>query len=110
MHARMIQVTTKPGQVKDLLKIMIDRGVPLLKQQWGFIDAVALTSDTQLDEFVGVSIWKSREDAEKYANGPGRQFLETLKPMLIQEPSFRSFNVDASTFHKVGIARAASSA
>ena len=109
MHARMIQVTTKPGQLKEFVKTMLEKNLSILKQQPGFVDAMALTSDTEGDQFVGVSIWKSREDAEKYADGQGRQVLELVKPLLQQEPTIRTFNLEASTIHNIGIGRAASS-
>jgi len=109
MHARMIQLTSKPGQIKECAKTVVERALPILRQQPGFIDAVALTSDTENDQFVGLSIWKSKEDADRYTSGPARQFLESVKPLLQQEPEFRSFKVEASTMHNIGIGRAASS-
>ena len=109
MYARMIEVTTKAGQLKDCIKAMVEQGLPLLKQQPGFVDAVALTSDTERDQFVGVTIWKSKEDAEKYGNGQSRQVLDSVRPILQHEPTFRSFNLEASTIHNIGIGRAASS-
>ena len=109
MYARMIQVTAKPGQLRECVSAFVDRGLPILKQQQGFVDAFALTSDTERDKFVGLSIWKSKEDAEKYVNGQGRQVMESIRPLLQQEPTFGSFNLEASTTHNIGIARAASS-
>src|ERR1700730_9113462 len=109
MHARMIQVTTKPGQLKEFVKTMLEKNLSILKQQPGFVDAMALTSDTERDQFVGVAIWKSKEDAEKYADGQGRQVLELVKPLLQQEPTIRTFNLEASTIHNIGIGRAGSS-
>jgi len=109
MHARMLQITTKPGQFKEFVTTMVERGLPLLKQQPGFVDAMALSSDMDRDQFVGVTIWKSKEDAENYINGKGRQLLESIKPFLQQEPTFRTFNLEASTIHNIGIGRAASS-
>jgi quinol monooxygenase YgiN len=109
MHARLIQLTAKPGHLKDCIKSLVEQGIPILKQQPGFVDAVALTSDTERDQFVGLTIWKSKEDAEKYANGQARQVLDSIKPFLQQEPTFRTFNLEASTTHTIGIGRAASS-
>jgi heme-degrading monooxygenase HmoA len=108
MHARMIEVKTKPGQVKEFVKTMIDRGLPILRQQPGFVDAIALTADTEADQFVGVSIWKTKQDAENYVNGPGRQLLESFRSLFQQEPSVRTFNLEASTVHNIGIGRGAS--
>jgi heme-degrading monooxygenase HmoA len=104
----MILLTTKPGQAKDCTNALVEQGLPLLKQQPGFIDAVALASDTERDQVVCITIWRNKEDAEKYANGQGRQVLESIRPLLQEEPTLRSFNLQASTMHNIGIGRAAS--
>ena len=109
MYARMIQLTAKSGQGKDLSKVMQERALPILKQQPGFVDALALNSDTEPNQFVGISIWKSKEDADKYLGGQARQVLESIKPLLVGEPTFRTFNVEASIALSVGVGRAASS-
>jgi heme-degrading monooxygenase HmoA len=109
MHARMIQVTTKPGQIKDCTKAMFGQSLPLLKQNPGFLDALILSSDTDRDHFVGVTFWRSREDAETYVNGQARQEMDAIRPFLQDEPTFCTFNLEASTMHRVGLARAAAS-
>jgi quinol monooxygenase YgiN len=109
MYARMIQLTAKSGQAKDLSKVMQERALPILKQQPGFVDALALNSDTEPNQFVGITIWNSKEDADKYLGGQARQILESIKPLLDGEPTFRTFNVEASVTLSVGVGRAATS-
>jgi len=108
MHARMIQVTTKQGHVKDCINALVEQGLPILKLQQGFIDAVALASDTERDQVLGVTIWRNKEDAEKYSNGQGRQVLDAIRPFLQQEPILRTYTMEVSTMHSIGLARAAS--
>ncbi len=108
MHARMIQLTTKTGHVKDCINALTEKGLPILKLQPGFIDAMALASDTERDQIVGVTIWRSKEDADKYAHGQGRQVLDSLRPFIQQEPTFHTFTMEVSTMHSIGIARTAS--
>jgi len=110
MFARMIQLTAKAGQNKDLTRAMVERSLPALRQQPGFVDALGLNSDSDPNQFVGITIWKSKEDAEKYMNSAlAQEILGSLKPLLQGEPSFRTFNVEASASLNVGLSRAASS-
>jgi quinol monooxygenase YgiN len=109
MYARMIQFTAKPGQEKDLSKVMQERGLPTLKQQPGFIEALGLSSDTESNQFVGITIWNSKEDADKSLASQGQQLLQSIRPLLAGEPSIRTFNVEVATMHSVGVARAATS-
>lgn len=109
MIARIIQVTTKPGRLEELVKTMAERNLPIVEQQPGFVEAVVLTSETQRDELIAIAIWKSKKDAERYASGQGREVLEAMRPLLQQVPTIRTFNVAAATVYEVGTGRAASS-
>jgi quinol monooxygenase YgiN len=109
MYARVVQLTAKSGQGKELSKIMKERTLPMLKQQPGFVDALGLSSDTEPNQFIGISIWKRKEDADKYGSGQARLVLESIKPLLDAEPTFRTFNVEASATLGGGVGLAASS-
>ena len=79
----------------------------VLKQQPGFVQAIGLTPETEQDQFVGISIWNSKADADRFTQGQSQQLLESYKPLLQSEATFRSFNVEGSTT-EVAFARAAS--
>ena len=109
MFARLVQITAKPGQAANVSQAARDRLIPMLKQQPGFIDTLGLNSDTDPNQFVGITLWKSKEDAEKaMASQQGQQFLQSIRPLIDGELVFRTFNVEASTMHNLGITRAAS--
>ena len=107
MFARMTQVTAKSSQSPEF-RSMLERALSMLKQQPGCIDVVALNSEDQPSEFVGISFWKSKEDAERYMAGSAQQILQTIKTVTQGEPIIRSFNVEVSTAHGLGIGRAVS--
>ncbi len=109
MFARLTQITAKPGQASNVSQAARDL-IPILKQRPGFIDILSLNSDTDPNQLVGITLWKSKEDAEKaLASQQGQQFFQSLKPLLEGEPIFRTFNVETSTMHNLGITRAATS-
>ena len=107
MFARMIQLAARPGRGTELTKVMTEQSLAVLKQQPGFVEAIGLTPETEQDQFVGISIWNSKADADRFAHGQNQQLLESYKPLLQAEPTFRSFNVEGST-SAVASARAAS--
>ncbi len=107
MFARMILLAAKQGRGKELTKVMTERSLTVVKQQPGFVEAIALTSEAEQDQVVGISIWNSKADADRFAQGQSQQLLESYKPLLQAEPTFRSFNVEGSTT-EVASARAAS--
>jgi len=107
MFARMIQLVAKPGRGKELQKNMVERSLQTLREQPGFVEGISLVPETEQDQFVGISIWKSKSDADKFMQGHGEQLLEFYKPLLQAEPTFRSFNVENSTIYDAS-SRAAS--
>jgi heme-degrading monooxygenase HmoA len=107
MFAGMIQLAAKQGRGKELIKLMMERSLPVLKQQPGFVEAIALTPESERDQVVGISIWNSEADADRFTQGQSQQLLEFYKPLLQAEPTFRSFNVEGTTT-EVASARAAS--
>jgi heme-degrading monooxygenase HmoA len=107
MFANMIQLAAKQGRGKELAKMMTDRSLTVLKQQPGFVEAIALTPENEQDEVVGISIWNSKADADRFTQGQSRQLLESYRPLLQAEPSFRSFDAERSTTEAAS-ARAAS--
>ena len=107
MFASMILLEAKQGRGKELTKLMLERSLPVLKQQPGFVEAIALTPETEQDQVVGISIWNSKADADRFTQGQSQQLLEFYKPVLQAEPRFRSFHVERTTT-EVASARAAS--
>jgi heme-degrading monooxygenase HmoA len=97
MFAGMIQLAAKNGRGKELSRLMTERSLTVLRQQPGFVEAIALTPETDQDQIVGISIWNSKADADRFTQGLSQQLIESYKPLLQAEPTFRSFNVEGST-------------
>jgi heme-degrading monooxygenase HmoA len=107
MFAGMILLSAIHGRSKELTKLMMEQSLSVLKEQPGFVQAIALTPENEQDEVVGISIWNSKADADRFTQGQSQQLLEFYKPLLQAEPKFRSFNVERTTT-EVASARAAS--
>ena len=107
MFANMIQLPAKQGRGKELTNMITDRSLTVLKQQPGFVEAITLTPENEQDQVVGISIWNSKADADRFTQGQSQQLLESYKPLLKAEPTFRSFDAERSTT-EVASARAAS--
>ncbi len=99
MFARMIELTAKAGRGKELTKTMAERSLQVLRQQQGFVDAFTLVATTDQDRIVGISIWNSKADADRFAQGQSQQLLDSYRQLLQAEPDVRSLNVESSTIH-----------
>ena len=68
MFSRVVAVRTKPEKARQFAKTIQDKVLPILEEQPGFVDEIILVSDTQPDEILALSFWKSQQDAERYTH------------------------------------------
>jgi heme-degrading monooxygenase HmoA len=54
-------------------------------------------SDAEPNQVLGLSLWNSKEDAERYHREQYPQVHDTLKHLLEGEPIIRTFDVQSST-------------
>ena len=67
MFTRVVEVTTKPGKSHEVANAINEKILPFLRQQPGFLDEMVLTSDMESNRALGISFWKTKEDAERYS-------------------------------------------
>jgi len=81
--------------------------LPILQTQPGFVDLLALSSEDEPERTVSISLWKSRADAERYQREHFDEIMDTVRPLLRDEPSVEFYNVEASTAHRIAAGKAA---
>jgi heme-degrading monooxygenase HmoA len=101
MFTRVVAVNTKPGKVRDLSKTIRDKILPILEDQPGFMDAILLVSDTEPDQILALSFWKSQEDAERYTHEQYPRINQLISYLVESAPVSRTFNVDTFIGHNV---------
>lgn len=108
MFARLVEAKDKTGKRSETVAILENVLQPALKKQQGFVDFVRLASDTSPEEGITLTFWATSQDAERfYATREFKAILDRITP-LVERMTVRTFNVEASTFHKVAAgARAA---
>jgi heme-degrading monooxygenase HmoA len=84
-----------------------EKVVPILKKQTGFVDETVLVSDTESNQVLGLSFWKSKEDAERYHQKQYPKIHEMLTHLIETEPAIRTFDVKASTTRQITARKAA---
>lgn len=91
MLTRVIAVRTKLGKARELVELIQEKVWPRLEQQRGFMDAILLVSDTDLDQVLAISVWESKSAAEQYLRehsaGIGGLLFIWLRARRCAEPS-----------------------
>ncbi len=107
MFARLVEGTAKPGKRDEINTIATNDLLPALKKQQGFVDGIVLSSDTTPNEGVGLSLWKTKNDAETfYKSAEYTKILDRVKPLLA-DMKVRTFTVENSTFHEIAAGKGA---
>lgn len=107
MFTRVVELTCKPGKAHELSNTISEKGVPILKKQSGFVDEIILNSDAEPDNVLGLSFWKTKEDAERYQREQYKNVHDLVRHLLQTEPNIRTFDVHTSTGQKIAVERAA---
>ncbi len=101
MFARVIEIKTKPGKATELCHAIHDQVLSVLKSQPGFVDEIVLISETEQDKVLAVSLWKTREDEERYAHEHFQQVHQIIEHQIPVAPKVHRFLVDSSTAHQI---------
>jgi len=107
MFTRVVELTSKSGKARELCNAIDDQVLPILKRQAGFVDETVMVSETQPNQVLAISVWNTREDAERYAREQFDTVQKTVQHLLEMEPAVRKFDVHTSTAHKVTAKQAA---
>jgi heme-degrading monooxygenase HmoA len=107
MFTRLVEITTKAGKSQEAANTINEKIMPFLRQQPGFLDETVLTSDTESNRVIGISFWKTKEDAERYSRDQYPKVNEILADLIETAPVVRTFNVHTSTPHKIAPGKAA---
>jgi quinol monooxygenase YgiN len=107
MFTRIVECYVKKEKKQDFTEKMQNEVLPILQSQPGFVDLLALSSEDEPERVASISLWRSRADAERYHRAHYDEIVDSLRPMLRDEPSLEVDNVEASTAHRITATKAA---
>ena len=82
MYMRILSLNIQPGKFDDFQEIYTNEIIPVLKKVKGCRYVYLTGSDDNPNEAISITIWDSRDDAEKYAKGLFNDLMEKVKPTL----------------------------
>ena len=100
MFARSVTIRLKPNSVGEFNKTMEKDILPLLQKYKGFRDEISLIAANG-SEVLGISLWDNKEDAEVYNRSTFPEVQKLLAKVSEGTPQVQTYEVGASTFHKV---------
>ena len=108
MLARIISCTVQPAKVNEFRNLLNNKLLPVVQSQAGFLENIEAL-DPNTGQFSCTTLWKSREDVERYDNGVFPEIVSKMSPMLQGNPVVQTLPVENSSTHHVRAAAASTS-
>ncbi len=100
MISRIVTCNIKPEKLNEFRSTLNQQFLPRIQRQQGFVDVVE-SIDTATGTFVCNTFWNTRQELENYENTLFQEVAQTLTPMLTDEPTIQTLNVENSTVHNI---------
>lgn len=107
MFTRVVECQSKVGMAEEALKKVRLEVLPILQEQPGFIDLIALRDGNDQQRIVCLSFWNTKETAEHYHREHYDSIVKALKPLLDGKPLLETLQVEVSTAHQIAANRVA---
>jgi heme-degrading monooxygenase HmoA len=103
MFTRIVEINAKTGKGKELARTLSDRVLELLREQPGFVDLITLQANDNPDRVIGMSFWKTQEDASNYNAQGFPRVNDLIRNVMEGTPQVRTFDIVASTAHNIAV-------
>ena len=94
MFAHALELTTRPGKLREVIRILRESVIPMLRDQPGFVQELILAADAEPDRVLALTVWTRHEHADWVHRHHSSKIRRTLEPFLEFEPVIRTFNVE----------------
>lgn len=100
MISRIVNCNVTPNKVNEFTTRLATTHVPRIKNQPGFVDIIE-SVDPNTGNFVCMTLWKTKQDVDRYDNSLFQQIAQDLTPYLQDEPEVQTLTVENSSAHHI---------
>ena len=98
MYARFTHIKFLPEHEDRVRKLFREEIVPEIRKQKGLIDIKLLLPVDKADDYISVSEWEKKEDADAYAaSGTYQKLVDKLKEVYTKKPVLKTYMYDSAT-------------
>jgi quinol monooxygenase YgiN len=95
MFVRLTFCKFSPEKIREVKKIYSEEIIPSVRRQKGNLNIRLLEPSNKSDDFISISEWKKKSDAEMYeAAGIYKKLLAKLNPYYTKEPELKTYMVE----------------
>lgn len=100
MIVRLTYLSFLPQNLAQAKKIYFDEVVPVVKKQKGNIDCRLLEPIEKTDDYISMTTWETKADADAYNNsGIYRELVEKVRKDFAKEPVLKLYTTESILEH-----------
>ena len=96
MFARIIEFFPKLEKKEELVKVVRNEVLPILKKQQGFLEILPFVLETETEKMITITLWAEKWDADRYECEVYPKVAEILKPYLPTPVTFKHYTIETS--------------
>jgi heme-degrading monooxygenase HmoA len=98
MYVRLVYCKFSPENIQDAKRIYREEIVPVVLKQKGIIDIQLLEPVDQTEDYISITQWKTKTDADAYeSSGTYKKLVSKLESFFTKQPVLKVFNVEKVT-------------
>lgn len=96
MFARVAEIAPKVEKKAELMKMVRQHVLPILKRQPGFLELVPFVPESAPEHIFTITLWTGKRDLERYVEEAFPIIEQILKPFLTIPMTVRTYTVETS--------------
>lgn len=96
MFARIVEFIPKLEKKEELVKVLRNEVLPILKKQTGFMEILPFFPETKNEKVITATLWTEKRYAERYEHDAFPKVEEILQPYLTTPITFKTYNVETT--------------
>ena len=95
MYVRLVFCKFSPASMQEAIRIYKEEIVPVLLKQRGIIDVQLLEPENQAEDYISMSHWETKADADAYeSSGTFRKLVAKLESFFAKQPVLKVYNIE----------------
>jgi hypothetical protein len=96
MFARTVEFIPNLEKKEELVKVLRNEVLPILKKQTGFMEILPFFPETKNEKVIAITLWTEKRYAERYEREAFPKVEEALQPYLTTPITFKAYNVETT--------------
>src|SRR5450755_732826 len=96
MFARIVEFIPKLEKKEEIVKVLRNEVLPILKKQPGFLEILPFVPETKTEKMITITLWSEKRDAERYEREVYPKVEGILKPYLTTPVTYKHYNVETT--------------